>query len=796
MSSAWAWWAGPAGAVAFVALVLGPDAGHWLAWQAVLAVLALVALPLAVRLWRAVPSAAFAFSGALGVAVVGYVVWLAAHLHLAPFTAITAWVVALLVAAALWIPPGLRRGVTDAVARPEVVRTWAGFAGAFVVAGGAWTYVRSTMPAVDGLEKFMNLGFMNSLWRTSWLPAPDMWLSGESINYYYYGQYTYTLLSKLAGLPPHLSYNLALASTMAFVVTLVAGIAHLMLRLSGMGALARRVGLVLMVFLVAFAGNAHSFFYAGPGKPLLGLLAAAGVDVGQTDGFYFTHSTRFIGHNPPVETDQTIAEFPYYSFLVADLHAHVVDTAFVLLFLGVLIAWLHAWGERTPRPTASVGWADALTDAARPWLVVSAFLLGLMAMTNYWDFVIHYVVAVMVLLVGHLRTVPVGTAPSIAAGLLGIGATLVTFLVVADPVALVLVLAVLAVGLSAIHGLLPGAVSRTAAVQAALFALAHVVSLTFNIGFEPISKDIALVTARTAPWQLVVMWGPIVLVTGAFAVWLVRRIRRDRALAVPDAAALVLVVAGLGLLAAPEVLFVKDIYIATNPRANTMFKFTFQAFIMLGLAAGYGVARVWGSVPRSRASTVLGAVMAAALVMPAWYPFVATFQWVPPALTRIGLDGSRWMEGSSLSTRVEGTPVTYGPTGDLAAIRWLDAHVAGQPVILEAAGASYTHFGRISAYTGLPTVLGWDVHEWLWRTSKERPQARDLVVVPRQDDVRAVYEATDAEAARAILAEYDVRYIVIGELERLNYPQLNEPVLRQLGTEVFAADGTAILQVR
>jgi uncharacterized membrane protein len=108
----------------------------------------------------------------------------------------------------------------------------------------------------------------------------------------------------------------------------------------------------------------------------------------------------------------------------------------------------------------------------------------------------------------------------------------------------------------------------------------------------------------------------------------------------------------------------------------------------------------------------------------------------------------------------------------------------GQPTIAEAQGDSYTDFARISANTGLPTILGWTVHEWLWRGDYSFPQSR-------LDDIRIFYEGSMAQTIQ-LIKKYNLSYAYIGALERQKYPALNEDKFRTLGKVVFQKNNTRI----
>ena len=112
--------------------------------------------------------------------------------------------------------------------------------------------------------------------------------------------------------------------------------------------------------------------------------------------------------------------------------------------------------------------------------------------------------------------------------------------------------------------------------------------------------------------------------------------------------------------------------------------------------------------------------------------------------------------------------------------------LSDSPVIIEGVGESYTDYARISSYTGLKTILGWPVHEWLWRGSYDEPGRR-------VEEVRQIYEGTDETQVRSLIDKYHAKYLIIGDLERDKYPNINETLLKSIGSEVFNAGNTSVL---
>jgi len=102
--------------------------------------------------------------------------------------------------------------------------------------------------------------------------------------------------------------------------------------------------------------------------------------------------------------------------------------------------------------------------------------------------------------------------------------------------------------------------------------------------------------------------------------------------------------------------------------------------------------------------------------------------------------------------------------------------------MLEAVGDSYTTYNQVSSATGLPTVVGWIVHEWLWRGGYDQPAAR-------QADVAQIYQSNDPDQVRRLLQKYAVAYIFVGDKEVEKYPDLNQDNFIKLNFPIVAQFG-------
>jgi uncharacterized membrane protein len=225
----------------------------------------------------------------------------------------------------------------------------------------------------------------------------------------------------------------------------------------------------------------------------------------------------------------------------------------------------------------------------------------------------------------------------------------------------------------------------------------------------------------------------------------------------------------------PEFWYLKDIYGPVFYRGNTAFKFGFQAFTLLTLAACTGIAFMLSVRRRDRRPLILIVLLELALVPPLYYGWFVVKGgfgvWPEREWT---LDGQRYLALSHPEDR--------------ATAAWLAAQPGGGTLV-EAGGESYSYAARISANTGVPAILGWPVHEQLWRGS-------DPAVWARRDDVNRLYETTDGAVARSIIARHRPRWLVVGRFERERYGAALDPrFLATLGPVVFRSGETFVVDL-
>jgi len=209
-----------------------------------------------------------------------------------------------------------------------------------------------------------------------------------------------------------------------------------------------------------------------------------------------------------------------------------------------------------------------------------------------------------------------------------------------------------------------------------------------------------------------------------------------------------LVLTGILLVLGPEFVYLKDNF---GQRLNTIFKFYYQAWVLFGVVALFSLDYLLRNFRLAGilATSAYGVALVASLLFPyyAVQSRAAEYRGSTASESRAPatLDGLAYIE-------------RYNPD-ELEAIAWLDQNADGMAVVVEAVGGQYTNYGRVSANTGIPTLLGWAGHEYQWRGSTAEPAVRGSAV-------EIIYDGLDWERITALLDEYDVSYIFLGSLER------------------------------
>lgn len=665
-------------------------------WWVLLLGIGLTFLPLKEKLLPNLQHFGLAASKIIGIVTLSFVIWVGATLKIIAFTQINLWLILIVLVLVLNRKRLLKRSTNFHPSFKKKL-TLLSEEGLFVNVFVFWTLIRGFQPDIRGLEKFMDYGFINSILNSQYLPPRDMWFAGGNINYYWFGHFWAAVLTKLSGIPSEITYNLLIATIAALVfctcLMLVSNmyqtITNLKTNLTRKAILAGLISAILLVF----GGNFHTPYF----------LIKKGVT-----NYWYADATRFIGYNPETD-DKTIHEFPLYSFVVSDLHAHLLNLPFVILFLSLLWQVFYLTRSRQKIPLI--------------YSIPTGFLLGIMFATNSWDFATYFLITGVVILFTHLNSKKAKIANLF------------------EPIKYMIL----------------------------VFVVGLTTTLPFIMNFESIVQGVGLVHTRTPLWQLAILWGLPAIFTILFIIFSIR----NKLVGKKDLFVLVLLFCAWLLILLPEVIYIKDIYISSFYRANTMFKFTYQAFVIFYTSLGFIAVRISEKInyPFNLFVKFTFTLLLASVMI---YPILAINSYYNSLRVFKGLSGISWLNLE--------LPDIY------LTVNWFKENTTGQPTILEAVGDSYTDYNVISSYTGLPTVQGWLVHEWLWRGTYEIPGARAA-------EVETIYTSQNIQETKSLLEKYNVRFVVVGKQEREKYYNLFEQKFNTLGELVFSSGSSNIYKV-
>ncbi len=721
-------------------------------WLLFLVPASVAGMPLTYILFRNLPSGGVFLAKPLGILLATYLGWILLFTgqfnngriyHLAVMFGCAAVAVVLMILA-----PAFRR---ERIARWRVfLLAEAVFAIAFVL----FALYRSRNPEIWGTEKPMDMALMTGIIRSPTYPPLDPWLSGFGINYYYFGYAIAAGLTWLSGVDSPVGFNLALGTFLASAFVAVYSLGFDLIRLINSSArwAVSHGGGFLAAVMVMVAGNLYPIHYL-INADLRGLSFWKGMGWDATRVVQLKAGDHLL--------DYTINEFPAFSFILGDLHPHVMALPFTVIAMSVAIAWLVHWSTGV----RAMGHEFAIAT-------VTGWLLGALYVINSWDFP------------SFLVLVTIGGAAGVA--VLGQDRS----------------------GRRILRLLLSLALA-TAVAAAAYFP--------FHFNFEPFASGVRIVEIRSSIAQFLTIFGLWILVAIVFLAFRLKSKRRVEILVFAAGLAMVVVAwfvgnrtavvvlggvgaaaaagsllrskhnvglsavsvlyfGAFGLAAIPELIFIKDFFGPPYDRMNTVFKLYYQVWPMIGIASIAAAYWIYTEIVRRSVSArivlagALAPTAAALVAVTMIYPVIAG-RAKAADFDHVTLDGLAYAD------------VAYG--ADIPVIDWLRENAPPDAVILEAAGKPYTKYGRVSAWTGIPTLVGWIQHENLWRNT-------DPEIAERVDAIDAIYSEAPAEAALKLLHKYGVTHVFVGSMEREKY---GFNVLRRFSFLTLAFESTGGAQI-
>ncbi|MCS6993363.1 MAG: DUF2298 domain-containing protein [Anaerolineales bacterium] len=718
----------------------------------------------------------------------------------------------------------------------------------FLIGFAFMAFVRANNPENVGTEKPMELAFINAILRSPAFPPNDPWLSGYAISYYYFGYVMAAMLAKLTFTSGSVAFNLMLALVFALSVLGAFGLLYNLLAAYWKASPLRPTLLSALSLLgpltLLFLSNVEGFLellrrygigWSGQAGDVnlwttLGRLARPNLEAynfwtwldikdlrefplpGSEPRFWFWWRASRVVQDYDLMGNfvEVIDEFPFFSYLLGDLHPHVLAMPFGLLAAGLALhLFLGGW-----RGNTDLKWVKI--PIHREGFALLAITLGGLAFLNTWDFP-TYLAVVSGALILSLQQERGWRWDLLEEG--------VKFALPLAAVSIVIYLPFYVTFSSQAGGILPNVIFPTRGAHlwvmfGTLFAplflfLAHTarkqslawkVGLGLTVAFTALlgtfSLLLTLVAAQTEIGQVLISsqgvsslgevlreaFGrrlafsggllTLILLIGTAAAHLAGKTDENtdeaeatKANSSPLPFVWMLIVFGGVLVLAPEFVYLRDNF---GTRMNTIFKFYYQAWALWSVAAAFG-AIVLLREARGIWLGLSGGILAGVFLVGLTYPLLS----LPNKTNSFNVSNPEKRTLDSAAYLMDYSPDDY------MAIQYMKTLPLG--VVAEAVGGSYSEYARVATHTGHPNVLNWPGHQGQWRGGYKEQGTRG-------EDVALLYTTTDWETARSILTRYNIRYVYIGALERRTYPVYEEKFMVYL-REIYRQGEVTIYEV-
>ena len=805
--------------------LFNPDALHnrfqplgVLVWYLGVFLLGLISYPIVRFAMPGLEDRGYPLARTVGLIVLAYLVWLAGSARI-PFNRLTIGLAILMIT--------VLSGYLVFRDKDELRTEWGDRRNYFLLIEGLFLlffliflFIRLGNPDLwhpwKGGEKPMDFSYFNAVLKSTSFPPYDPWFAGGYINYYYYGFVIVAVLVKFLGIVPSFAYNLILPTLFAMVSLGAFSIVWNLIRprvdLNGRwaqilssrrflsaigGALAMstlgNLGILRMVVQgyqrlvvsteeIASAGILSKFIWLFEGL----FKAFSGATLPYRLDEWYWNPSRVIG----AEHGNPITEFPFFTFLYADLHAHMIALPIAL----IVVAWAlsvvlgKAWKQNGQRSVFQVSLSLLIGGVAIGAMypvnlsdIYTYLPLGAVAVSysvwRYWQ--VYVPVSREGVNYGHLKRLGILIAGLIILVLLSNGmytpysqwysqgySELKIWLGSHTPTSdylthwgLFIFVIVSWMFYETVDWMAKTPVSALRKLEP---YRGLILGGLLAVGFLILALGINLPGDATSGEQLPFMRGVhIVWFVLPLVLWAGVLLLRP---GMPDAKRFVLFLIGTSLFLT---LTIEVVYVIGDiGRMNSVFKFYMQAWTFLSVSAAAAFGWILSGLPTWKPGrrlvwqiTFIFLVASAAL-----YPILASFAKMEDRIAEDAphsLDGMSYMQHATYYD--EGAELDLSE--DYNAIRWMQDNVVGSPVIVEANQVEY-HWGtRYTIYTGLPGVIGWN-----WHMRQQRTIVPHDWIYERVDGVHEFYRTEDIQWAREFLDRNDVSYIVLGQFERAKYP--------------------------
>lgn len=584
-----------------------------------------------------------------------------------------------------------------------------------------FSLIRAHTPEVEGLEKFYDFSIINGILRSEKMPPLDPWLSGNTINYYYFGHFMVSTLTKLSGIPSYKAFNLGLATIFSLLSVGCFGLGYNLTKKHGFGIVSIFL-LVLMSNLVGFL-QVLTFIFPGLTGHMIrwfNLEYPLTCCTNQNAPFFEKLSTLPVWPSTRV-IPNTINEFPYSDFLFGEVHAHALSMPFQIL---VLTLTFNLFSFRGKFSNDSI--IEKLTA-----LLILGISLGSLYLINSWELPTYFGIFAVSVLSTKFNSRKINIRMLI------------------KPLLVITLIGMLSIMFYTPFYLVRKKIPQIGLVKEKTNIFNFIVLfpvflfIIFSFLFLESKRDLFIFSLVSSfllfiffNIPLLVILVPIIVLS---IILLFNKKYKSRA-STEIRFVFILLIFSSSIALFNEMVFIDSHY-------NSVFKFYYHIWILWAVSSTY---LVWYIVknhkrPLKRFMIIFMFLCLACSIMSVFSTIHRISIGMSNAVT---LDGWRYMR-------------IHHPS-DYATINWIIQNVKETSVILEAPGDSFTYSSIISSNTGFPTVVGWVMHEGVYR---------GMWPTERVEDVNRIYSTTDNNETIKLLEKYQVKYVFVGSVERRKYPE-------------------------
>ena len=753
-----------------------------LLWITIVEFLGILFLPISAYLFASFKDKGLAISKVLGVLIIGYIVWIISTFKLFPATQ-NLTIVLLFILFFMWL---VWFYFSKKYILKLIVENFSTFIISEVVFIGIFLLFlifRFQDPSIINTEQPMDFMFLNSVIHTDFSPPEDAWFKGESVNYYYFGYWVFGTLGELIGIKSSVIYNLSLPLISALssisIFYIVFNVIYLRYHTfkysiwSGFFSVALLLlvpnSKILFDFIaMIFSGGLGNLFF-NPIESFNSLNSSWWWDVSRVIGL-----TEF-----GVVKDYTINEFPFFSFIVGDLHPHLMSMPFVLLYIASLVELSIFLSANVKFNNISVYFK----------LFLMGLILGCVGFINLWDY--PFLVGLSIVMICLRIIIFRGNIFRIL-GMFAIifSVSFLSILPFLNSINTSNYQIEVFIGPNSNWLQFLSIWFMFFLITLPFMMYFFVKSLKVKISFSILLISIFLTSMIFSVWAYLFLENGkigselfdrffeiiplyIFIFFGIYSIGMNLIFRfADRI----EILSVTLISFTLLLLIIPELIYLDDIFVGGFERMNTVFKLYFQSWVIFSLACGLVIGivfnlKIFAGGFINYLVKFWGGIISVVLLILCVYTIIAPINKFQKAHNNT-LDG-----------------IAYLQDNELQAINYLYRNIKNIDGIVEAVGNDYSEYSRISSFTGLPTILGWPGHQAQWRNQAEE-------IYFREQDVFNIYTSDDISNVLELMKKYDVSHLIVGPREINKYQIDDTSKFGQYMDVVFQNTVIKIFRVR